>query len=135
QVSLFVAEREAAVQAKADAEQAATQADQHRQAVAADRSHVEQTRDLLDEAYDQSQAGMALPPRLTETALNNTYAGKAEVAGKVNGTDHRLQRAGAALLTMLAQPATGVTLERVTAAKYYLYSNLPGSRRIRWTLE
>ncbi|WP_440221164.1 hypothetical protein [Dietzia sp. MNB45] len=80
QVSKFVAERELAVQAKKDAETAAGQASTAAgtattaaQQTGQDRSHVDQVRALLDETYDESQAGMALPPRLTETALSATY--------------------------------------------------------------
>ena len=81
QVSLFVAEREAAERAKSDAETAAGQASTAAgtataaaQQTGQDRARVDQVRTELDEAYDASEAGQALPPRLTEAALNATYA-------------------------------------------------------------
>lgn len=74
QVSLFVAEREAAQQAKTEAEAAAGQAVTAAQQTGQDRSHVDQVRTELDEAFDESTAGNVLPPRLTETALSATYA-------------------------------------------------------------
>ena len=96
QVSKFVAERELAVQAKKDAETAAGQASTAAgtattaaQQTGQDRSHVDQVRALLDETYDESQAGMALPPRLTETALSATYALATQVVA--DGTDKTAQ--------------------------------------------
>lgn len=41
-----------------------------------DRTLVQQIRDLLEEAYNDSAAGFALPPRLTESALSATYVPK-----------------------------------------------------------
>ena len=73
QVSLFVAEREAAEQAASEAEAAAGQATTAAQQTGQDRSHVDQVRTELDEAFDESTAGNVLPPRLTEAALNATY--------------------------------------------------------------
>lgn len=88
QVSLFVAERLAAEQAKSDAEQAAQTASgaagtattaagtatTAAQQAAQERSHIDQVRTELDEAFDASTAGNVLPPRLTEAALSATYA-------------------------------------------------------------
>lgn len=79
-VSAAIKARDAAIEAESEAKQAAIDAEAKRVAAetaasltGADRLHVDNVRALLDETYDQSQAGMALPPRLTETALNNTY--------------------------------------------------------------
>ena len=82
--------------------------------------------ETLSYLSDESLSELIETGRLSESVLNGTY---------VSADDHRLQRAGASLMSMLAQPVTDVTLERVSAAKYYLYSNLTGDRRIRWTLQ
>lgn len=93
QVSQFVAQREAAEQAKRDAAAAAADAEtkraaakveadraaQERQAAAGHREHVDGIREQLDEA---AQGNVA--PYLTQTALNATYGTKAEVAQKID---------------------------------------------------
>ena len=86
-VSAAIKARDAAIEAESEAKQAAIDAEAKRVAAETaadltgqDRLHVDNVRALLDEAYDQSQAGMALPPRLTETALNATYVPQEMVA-------------------------------------------------------
>lgn len=83
-VSAAIAARDAAILAESEAKQAAIDAEAKRVAAETaanltgqDRLHVDNVRALLDEAYDESQAGMTLPPRLMESALNATYPAKA----------------------------------------------------------
>lgn len=85
-VSAAIAARDAAIEAESEAKQAAIDAEAKRVAAETaanltgqDRLHVDNVRALLDETYDESQAGQALPPRLTETALNATYEASFQV--------------------------------------------------------
>lgn len=76
------------------------------QSASGDRSHVDQVRDLLDDVFDQSQAGQALPPRLMESALSATYV-SLNALGVIQATDHGIVADGAtdnavALNTLMA---------------------------------
>lgn len=64
---------------------AAGEATSAAQQVGQDRTLVQQIRDLLEEAYNDSAAGFALPPRLTESALNAIYADKAGTVATAAG--------------------------------------------------
>jgi parallel beta-helix repeat protein len=109
-VSAAIKARDAAIEAESEAKQAAIDAEAKRVAAETaanltgqDRLHVDNVRALLDEAYDESQAGMALPPRLMESELNATYADKgieAEVATKANAV---------ADVGLVATPSGGTT--------------------------
>lgn len=49
----------------------------------ADRTYVAEVRDELEDAYAESEAGQAVPPRLTEAGLNRTYIIRGEYAVSV----------------------------------------------------
>ena len=109
-VSAAIAARDAAIEAESEAKQAAIDAEAERVAAeaaadltGADRLHVDDVRALLDETYDQSQAGMALPPRLMESELNATYAPVDNV--------RIIDTAYASLADALAATPAGGTLE------------------------
>ena len=81
QVSLFVAEREAAQQAAADAAASAGTATSAAGEAEADRAHVDSIRQTLDEAAQSNVA-----PYLTQSELNATYALVADVTVTDKGT-------------------------------------------------
>ena len=59
--------------------QAAAAVNKDRVTVELTRTQIDTIKAALEEVYNQSQAGMALPPRLTETALNATYVPQTEL--------------------------------------------------------